>query len=383
MAPENTGPIVGDEEAEGREKARRPADKPQAKSGDGPPGGEQAATDAAKRPDIAKHLSDSHLGPRWQIARFKFDHPDPFCKDIYFGARKVTDPATAQADKREIEFKNKVEQTIGTLKAIYRPPEPDNPEDDGFWRRTWKSVRPQQAPHNDQWYAARATRFNEAYDRLYSLTVLGLATDVDLAIADAALNSLRADVVRREAGPIKNAYMRKLGRPAMAAGIILILLFLLYDKSPGFFATICDSNWGLVRLACDPVVGKEYRALFPNEMYEYRAIFLLLAGCMMGTWASFAARKVTLVFSDLAELEQDALAPRMRLVFTGVLTFILSLVFLTGLVQIEIGGFSTKRLVSDGLVAILIGAFFGLLEQALPAAVMDRARGFVETVNAK
>lgn len=383
MAPEHTGPIGGDDAADGHEKARRSDEKAQAKPGDVPPGGEQAETDAAKRSDTAKHLSDIHLGPRWQIARFKFDHPDPFCKDIYFGARKVTDPKIAQADKREIEFKNKVEQTIGTLKAIYRPPEPDNPEDDGFWRRTWKSVRPPQAPQNDQWYAARATRFNEAYDRLYSLTVLGLATDVDLAIADAALNSLRADVVRREAGPIKNAYMRKLGRPALAAGIFLIFLFLLYDKSPGFFATICDSKLWITGLACDPVEGTQYRALFPNEIYEYRMILLLLAGCMMGTWASFAARKVTLVFSDLAELEQDALAPRMRLVFTGVLTFIFSLVFLTEILPVRIEGFSVKRLLNDGTFALLIGAFFGLLEQALPAAVMDRTRGFVETVNAK
>ena len=272
---------------------------------------------------------------------------------------------------------------MSTLKAIYRPPDAENAADEGILRRTWKRIRPPRAAHSEQWLAARCDRFKEAYERVFSLTVLGLATEGNLDTAHDALNSLRAEVLRREMGPIKNAYMRNLGRPALAAGIVLLLLFLLYDKSPGFFAALCGGEAGLPRLACDPVEGKEFRALFPNEVYEYRAIFLLLAGCMMGTWASFAARKVKLAFSDLAELEQDALAPRMRLLFTGVLTFIFALVFLTGLVQVEIGGFSTERLAGDGLVAILMGTFFGLLEQALPAAVMERARGFVETVTAK
>ena len=104
---------------------------------------------------------------------------------------------------------------------------------------------------------------------------------------------------------------------------------------------------------------------------------------MMGTWASFAARKVTLTFDDLAELEQDRLSPAMRLIFTGVLTFIFALTFLTGMVQIEIGGFRTSDLMRDGVVAMLAGAFFGLLEQSLPAAIMERARTFSDSIGTR
>lgn len=124
-------------------------------------------------------------------------------------------------------------------------------------------------------------------------------------------------------------------------------------------------------------------ALFPSELYELRNLFVLMAGCMMGTWASFGARKIVLTFDDLAELEQDNLSPVMRLIFTGALTLILALVFLTGIVQVEIGDFETKSLASNGLIAFLIGAFFGLLEQSLPAAVMERARGFLDSASAK
>lgn len=333
------------------------------------------------RSELARHLSDPHLGPRWQIARYKADHPDPFCKDIFFGAREPAED-TPPIDEKEIAFKTKVEQTLSTLKAIYRPQATEDEQQGvGGLRQFLTYSGPRSGPVQDE----RRIRFDESYERLFSLTVLGLATAGNhLATADAALDTLRADILRREAGPIKNTYMRKLGRPALVAATALVGLYLLYDKSPGFYASVCETGKAdFHRLVCASVDGDRFRALFPSEAYRYRNIFLLLAGCMMGTWASFAARKVTLLFSDLAELEQDQLAPKMRLVFTGVLTFIFALVFMTNLVHIEIGGFSTKGLIHDGVVALLIGTFFGLLEQALPAAVMDRARGFVETINTK
>ena len=93
--------------------------------------------------------------------------------------------------------------------------------------------------------------------------------------------------------------------------------------------------------------------------------------------------KVTLAFTDLAELEGDRLAPRMRLLFTGSLAVVFSLFFITGVVEFRFSSMSTGQIMQSGTVALLIGLIFGLLEQSLPAAVMDRARGVFETGKAK
>jgi hypothetical protein len=53
------------------------------------------------------------------------------------------------------------------------------------------------------------------------------------------------------------------------------------------------------------------------------------------------------------------------------------------MVQVEIGDFRTAELDSNGLVALLAGAFFGLLEQSLPAAIMDRARSFSDSIGTR
>ncbi|WP_284125844.1 hypothetical protein [Parerythrobacter aestuarii] len=394
----------------------------------------------------ASVFSNIFVGKRWQVAQYKANDPDPFAKDIYFGMRKVgkvaepeeetPDPAPSEdqqagveteagdevpaegdrdgdggdtdtagdgetppstpdtvknsiVDPFEIAFKNRVEQTMSTLKAIYRPPEIDSDRSGlpGLFDRMMTAGQKQSEASRKQ----RIARFNEAYDRLFSLAALGLGTDDSEAalrgkvnIASGALDALRTDVRNREAGLVKNTYMKKLGMPALLAGLCFLLLYLLYDKSPGFFTAGCgvDDGWRSA-LPCVAASDGMIPALFPSELYELRNLFVLMAGCMMGTWASFGARKIVLTFDDLAELEQDNLSPVMRLIFTAAMTLILALVFLTGIVQVEIGDFETKSLASNGLIAFLIGAFFGLLEQSLPTAVMDRARGFLESASAK
>jgi hypothetical protein len=344
-------------------------------------------------PAFAAQLSSEYKSKRWQIAKYKAADPDPFAKDIYFGARKVEkDPETgvlpASVDAGEIDFKNRVEHTLSVLKAIYRPVEHVAPRKGiGGWLE--RLAAPVQK-RSKAWLDERTTRFNEAFERLFSLTALGLGTDdadgtstARLTVASGALESLRADVLRREAGGIKNDYMKKLGYPALVAAVVFVGLFLLYEKSPNFFATVCRPREWYSSLLCLPPGRGGFAVLFPSEVYHYRHLFVLLAGCMMGTWASFAARKVMLTFDDLAELEQDRLSPVMRLTFTAVLTLIFALTFLTGMVQVEIGEFRTAELAGNGLVALLAGAFFGLLEQSLPAAILDRARTFSDSIGTR
>ena len=342
--------------------------------------------------------SDIHLGERWDIARFHpnatkenpaADDEDLFLWDIYFGANYLEREEPAPVDEQELAFKSKIEQTLGVLKAIYRPaPATENGE--SKWARFGKKLRRMiigaQADHQtDAWEKECEVRFKEAFDRLFSLTTLAFTVkNVDLRAADGALETLRNETLMREGSRIKNHYMFKLGAPAFGAAVIFLLLYLLYDKSPGFFATLCGAYGDRLDWMCaKPSETREYVALFPSEAYRFRAMFLLLAGCMIGTWLSFAARKVTLAFTDLAELEGDRLAPRMRLLFTGSLAVVFSLFFITGVVEFRFSSMSTGQIMQSGTVALLIGLIFGLLEQSLPAAVMDRARGVFETGKAK
>lgn len=200
-------------------------------------------------------------------------------------------------------------------------------------------------------------KLNEAAAKLTKLAQLGLVGPKPATPeAAAALQMFKLDVVNREAGRIKNDYMLLLGRWALGFGVACAIAFFVFDHWPN---------------------------LPPPQIYRYRNVFLVLGGCMAGAWASFASRKVSLSFDDLAALEDDKLEPPLRLAFAGVLTTVLILVFCTGFANVVIGSFNGSRVLSSGSVAVLIGALAGLAEKALPAAIMQRATAFISASDGK
>lgn len=198
-------------------------------------------------------------------------------------------------------------------------------------------------------------KLKETVAKLVALCQVGLVgPNASPAVAIDALRALEADIVEREAGPIKNQYMRKLGAWALGFAAIGFLAYLVCDQNP---EAIID------------------------QVYRYRTVFLVWTGSMAGAWASFASRKVTLSFADLIALEEDRIEPPLRLIFVGVLTTILALVFTTGVADVEVGTFKASLLVHSGSIATLLGAFAGLAEKVLPSAVMSRANSVITAVN--
>lgn len=256
---------------------------------------------------------------------------DYLLQDIFFGVVKPGSPVEQQS------LRNRIDRTLSALKSIYSGKEGE-------------SKRDEKKRLEDR------TSFNEAFGKLHSLAALGLAGEKpDTNVANAALDSLHAEIVNREGGRVKNGYMIRLGLPAFIAAILSTSLYMLY----------------------------EYWVIWPDEVFRYRNIFLVLAGCMAGTWASFAGRKLVLNFFDLAVLEKDQLDPVLRLLFVSVLTTILVLIFTTGLIDVVIGNFKASALLSSGSVAVLVGAFAGISEQTLPNVILQRAKGFVDGVKSE
>lgn len=225
-----------------------------------------------------------------------------------------------EAPPELLEFRNRVDKTLGTLRLIYGD----------------RSRRP---------------HFDESFGKLLNLAQLGMVgLKPATREANAALDSLQWEILSREAGRIKNGYMLKLGKWALGFAAAASVLFFVFDR------------WAWIP---------------PPQLYAYRNVLLVIAGCMAGAWASFASRKVILSFFDLAALEEDRLEPALRLLFTAVLTTILVLVFTTGFADVRIGAFQASQVLRSGSTAVLIGALCGLAEQALPAAVMMRAGAFM------
>jgi hypothetical protein len=157
-----------------------------------------------------------------------------------------------------------------------------------------------------------------------------------------ALKGFRDYFVTREAGYVKNSYVFALGVWSVSALVLSLLLYLLIPILPSI------------------------RDLIGN----YRNFFLLFAGVSIGTWLSFALRRVVLSFSDLAVLEEDRLKPQYRILFMIALSLVIGF-FYTHAIEITIGGF--KASMGQGSAAFLIGALCGIAERTIASAVSKRA----------
>lgn len=186
-------------------------------------------------------------------------------------------------------------------------------------------------------------KFREYFRPLLSLSQVGLVGEgAQLETAKRDLSSLKNEIVESEAGRVKNKYMKYLGLKALWMGSI-----------PLVFALII--NWLLPQLI-----------LLGNFL-------ILWVGCMAGVWLSFGVRKRFLSFEDLHIPEKDRLEPIIRLIFTGILTIIIGLLFSTEAVVLKIGGISTADFTKSYQVALLFGLLLGFSEKALPSVIAKKA----------
>lgn len=198
---------------------------------------------------------------------------------------------------------------------------------------------------------ARAKRLLDEYvDKLSGIAQIGLE-DPHTTLAKLALAELRNEFVAREAGRIKNRYVRWLGLWAGLATVLFLAVYVLITRLHGAF-------W----------------------WQHHKAFLLAAAGAAIGTWVSFSVRQVQLSFDDLLMLEEDALDPPLRVLFVVAMTMTACLLFWTGAMNLEIGSLKTKQEAfgGSGSVALLVGVFAGLSERALATAISGRAAAFVK-----
>jgi hypothetical protein len=191
-------------------------------------------------------------------------------------------------------------------------------------------------------FLATDKRYFDYYNPLLSLTQCGLVGDyAQPEVARRALAELKSEIVAREGGNVKNRYLKQLGLMAFISGGVSSLL-------------------GSVLLLVDR----------DNLMSSFCFLWL---GSMIGVWLSFGSRKTQLTFEELAIPETDRLEPLIRLVFAGLFTCLFGLIFVLKLVIVSIGEIKSFQLDHNLTLAILLGAFCGFSELALPTKFASQA----------
>lgn len=213
------------------------------------------------------------------------DEKDP--RDIHF---KLASEGNAPVPGDQLTLRDEIDKTLTVLRGIFPP--------------------------NDQ-------RFEEYFRPLLSLAQAGLVGNAaQPELAQRALMTLKEQIVAREAGRIKNQYMKRLGLRAVMLGAPALAL----------------------------AVGLSFLA---SWLETARSFLVLWSGCMAGVWLSFGARKTVLKFEELHIPEEDRLEPIVRLCFGGLLTVIIGLLFSTKAVVITLGSVESWHFVKNSELAVV------------------------------
>lgn len=198
-------------------------------------------------------------------------------------------------------------------------------------------------------YKSRYTEVVEKLMMLAQLGLVGVRGDSNPGIAKDALKRLQDEIAELDGARVKNDFLKHLGLWALLlslpAWLVIIFISFRYNEAA--------ASVPLLNLCC------------------------LWSANQMGTWLSFATRKLEIGFFDLSRISEDQLEPAVRLVFTGSLAVIFALTLWAGLFAVQIGDFQANGWVTDPLIAVVLGALTGIAEKALPGSIRNKAEKLI------
>jgi hypothetical protein len=288
--------------------------------------------------------------PEFQITEISGPGENDLAHDmkITVGEKAVT--------QEQLDFKAKLDRTLTVIKVVMA--------DRKYYGRSVTGGRsPIRITEEEE--SVRVRR--DDYIRyLASCARAGLQGN-NLVLASRSVDLLQSEIVAREAGIVKNRYIRRLGIAALVWVIFLSLAYIgfcvlgTFDKAAGWKALFLG-------------VG--------GIPYQFRNFLLIGIGAAIGTWLSFSLRKVEITFDDLAALEEDRLNPSVRITFMVALILSVGLLLWTKAVTIEIGR-NVVDLEENGTWAILVGLLSGIAERAMATTVARRATAFAASAGAE
>jgi hypothetical protein len=200
--------------------------------------------------------------------------------------------------------------------------------------------------------------FVDYFAQLISLSKLGLeGENAQPALAQRALDHIKIEIIDREAGKVKNQYLRKLGAKAFLLGFPFFLM--------GTGINFLHTHLGVL-------MNKDYTDL--------ASLMLMWSGTMVGVWLSFSITRTIIGFEDLTIIEKDRLEPTVRLVFTGILSVVFGLLFIKNAISIQLGSFTSDNILKDPVTAFLIGVVLGLNEKIVGSTLSKKTTTLLDKV---
>ena len=176
------------------------------------------------------------------------------------------------------------------------------------------------------------------YEEVFSVTSLCFSGEKgDLVTANQTLDSIKRDVLSLHWLKARSKILVKYGIAVAAISVVLYLLHFLFDESYSFY-------------------------------------FLSLMGTCVGSWLSVAIRTKLLEFDEIRQHISENASPYIRCIFACVLSFACLIMLKVGVIEIKLGGVSSKEVGTSIDIAIAVGILFGFGEKYLISTMDSKSK---------
>ena len=111
---------------------------------------------------------------------------------------------------------------------------------------------------------------------------------------------------------------------------------------------------------------------FSNTKIEF--YFISLIGTCSGSWLSLAIRTKQLKFDDIRQHISEVSSPYIRCFFACLLSLFFILLLKIGVIEIKLGGETSKNISLNLEIALIIGFILGFVEKLLISTINDKTK---------
>ncbi|KYL35685.1 hypothetical protein A2I96_13405 [Pseudoalteromonas tetraodonis] len=176
------------------------------------------------------------------------------------------------------------------------------------------------------------------YEEVYSVASLCYSGEKsDLLTAKQALDDIKGEVLSQHWLKARSKILINYGIAALIISLLLFVSRFLFDDNYSFY-------------------------------------FISLIGTCVGSWLSVAIRTKLLLFDEIRQNISENASPYIRCIFACVLSFACLIMFKVGVIEIKLGGISSKEIGTSIEIAIALGILFGFSEKYLISTMDNKSK---------
>jgi hypothetical protein len=201
--------------------------------------------------------------------------------------------------------------------------------------------------------------YNKYYERLYYIADLAFNSKVEkVKLAERSLVKLKSELISNVGHRIRNKLLIDYVKSAVIPCVIMFGLFLFGD---------------LILSCIFEQLGKDKSEINVSN------IGLVSIAAICGGWITTATETKNMLFSDIVSVLNNQKSIIVRLIFINLISVFFSILIISELLTINLGGLDSNNIVNDSTVALAFGFVLGLLDKVF----LDRFESKLSKVEVK